>query len=66
MIVDLPNPDQSLLDRYFEAVLIRHTDGRYDLQTARLELSQAFALFARSQPAFREHIQAIIEAGDDA
>jgi hypothetical protein len=66
MTTDLPNPDQNILDRYLEAVLIRHKDGRYDLQTARLELSQAFLLSARNQLALRDHLQAIIDAGDDA
>jgi hypothetical protein len=66
MTSELPDPEQGILDRYFEVVLIRHKDGRYDLQTARLELAQAFALHSRNQSGFRDHLQAIIDAGDDA
>ena len=66
MASDLPNPDQALLNRYFETVLIRYKDGRYDLQMARLELDRTFALSMRSQSALHDHVQAIVDAGDDA
>ena len=55
-----------LLDRYCESVLIRYGEGAYDLHTARAELVEAFTQLARGEPAFRVHIQAVIEAGDEA
>jgi hypothetical protein len=55
-----------LLDRYCECVLIRHTEGVYDLQTARAELVEAFDQLVRGETAFRGHIQSVIEAGDEA
>ena len=55
-----------LLDRYFECVLIRHGEGVYDLHTARLELTEAFDKLSQGEAVFRTHIQAVIEAGDEA
>jgi hypothetical protein len=55
-----------LLDRYFECVLIRHGEGVYDLHTARLELAEAFGKIAEGEAALRTHIQAVVEAGDEA
>ena len=55
-----------LLDRYCECVLIRHAEGVYDLHTARLELAEAFDKLSHGEAEFRTHIQAVIEAGDEA
>jgi hypothetical protein len=65
-MIKLSNDARLLLDRYCECVLIRHAEGTYDLQTARAELVEAFQQLARGEPAFRLHIQAVIEAGDEA
>jgi len=65
-MIKLSDEGQQLLDRYCDCVLIRHAEGAYDLQTARTELVEAFGQFVRGESAFRLHIQAVIEAGDDA
>ncbi len=65
-MIKLSDDARRLLDRYCESVLIRHAEGTYDLHTARTELVEAFAQFARGEPAFREHIQAVVDAGDEA
>jgi len=66
MMTKLSDDSRQLLDRYCDCVLIRHAEGVYDLQTARTELVEAFGQFARGEPAFRLHIQAVIDASDDA
>jgi hypothetical protein len=66
MHIDLTNDDHALMDRYFDCVLIRHSEGVYDLDTARGELAHAFTQVARRDPAFREHMHAVLEAGDEA
>jgi hypothetical protein len=65
-MINLSDEARLLLERYCECVLIRHSEGVYNLQTARSELVEAFASLARGEPAFRLHIQAVIEAGDEA
>jgi len=64
-MIRLSDDVRILLDRYCESVLIRHSEGVYDLQTARTELVEAFEKLGRGEPAFRTHIQAVIEAGDE-
>jgi len=65
-MIKLSDEARLLLDRYCECVLIRHAEGVYDLQTARAELVEAFGQLSRGEPAFRSHIQSVIEAGDEA
>ncbi len=65
-MINLSDEARRLLDRYCECVLIRHAEGVYDLQTARSELVEAFTKMGRGEPALRTHIQAVIEAGDEA
>lgn len=65
-MINLSAEARLLLDRYCECVLIRHAEGTYDLQTARAELVEGFGKLAKGEPAFRTHIQAVIEAGDEA
>ncbi len=65
-MIKLSDDARRLLDRYCESVLIRHAEGTYDLHTARSELVEAFGQFARGEPAFVLHIQAVIDAGDEA
>ena len=65
-MIKLSDGARQLLDRYCDCVLIRHAEGVYDLETARAELVEAFAQFVRGEPAFRLHIQAVIDAADDA
>ena len=66
MHIDMTDDDRELMDRYFDCVLIRHSEGIYDLDTARGELARAFALIARGDPSFRDHVHAVLEAGDEA
>jgi len=65
-MIKLSDDTRALLERYFECVLIRHSDGGYDLQTARAELVEAFSRIGSGEPALRTHILAVIEAGDEA
>ena len=65
-MINLSDDARLLLDRYCECILIRHAEGVYDLHTARLELVEAFGKMGHGEPAFRTHIQAVIEAGDEA
>jgi hypothetical protein len=65
-MIKLSDDARRLLDRYCECVLIRHAEGVYDLHTARAELVEAFGEIVRGEPAFRAHILAVIEAGDEA
>ncbi len=65
-MIKLSENARRLLERSCESVLIRHAEGTYDLHTARAELVEAFAQFARGEPAFVLHIQAVVEAGDEA
>ena len=65
-MIKLSDEARRLLDRYCESVLIRHSEGTYDLQEARAELVEAFSQLCRGEPAFRLHIQGVIEAGDEA
>ena len=65
-MIKLSDEGRLLLDRYCECVLIRHSEGVYDLQTARAELVEAFGHLSGGEPAFRAHIQSVIEAGDEA
>ena len=66
MHIDLTDADRELMDRYFDCVLIRHSEGVYDLDTARGEFAKAFTQVARGDPAFRDHMHAVLEAGDEA
>ena len=65
-MIKLSDEGRLLLDRYCECVLIRHAEGVYDLQTARAELAEAFDQLSGGETAFRNHIQSVIEAGDEA
>ena len=65
-MINLSDEARLLLERYCECVLIRHAEGVYDLHTARMELVEAFGKMGRGEPALRIHIQAVIEAGDEA
>jgi hypothetical protein len=62
----LTDADQILMERYFESVLLRFKDGRYDLIVAVEELAQAFNELAKGAADLREHLLGVIEAGDDA
>ncbi|HUO22317.1 MAG TPA: hypothetical protein VMU59_07355 [Caulobacteraceae bacterium] len=66
MHIDLTSDDLELLDRYFDCVLIRHAEGIYDLDTARGELAQVSKLLSRGDPSFRDHLHAVLDAGDEA
>ena len=65
-MTQLSDDTRQLLERYCECVLIRHAEGGYDLQTARAELVDAFGKLSGGEAAFRDHILAVIEAGDEA
>lgn len=64
MHLNLTGPDRVLLDRYIESVLIRFSDGKYNLRDATQELAGAFTESDRA--AFLDHLRGVIEAGDDA
>ncbi|CAN5597148.1 hypothetical protein BH10PSE4_BH10PSE4_22450 [soil metagenome] len=66
MQIHLTEADHLLLDRYLDCVLLRHSEGVYNLETARAELAEAFTQMTREEPAFRNHMQAILDARDDA
>ena len=66
MTLNLTADDHLLLDRYLDAALIRHGEGVYNLETARAELAEAFKQLAKGEAGFRTHIQAVLDAGDDA
>ncbi|MDB5458369.1 MAG: hypothetical protein JWO72_110 [Caulobacteraceae bacterium] len=66
MHIDLTHADTVLMDRYFESVLLRFRDGKYNLGEATQELAQAFIQMARGDPGFRDHLLGVVEAGDDA
>ena len=54
------------MDRYFDCVLLRYSEGVYTLDTARAELAEAFLQMTRQEPGFRTHMQAVVDARDDA
>jgi len=58
--------DRLLMDRYFDCVLLRYSEGVYNLDTARAELAEAFLQLTRDEPGFRTHMQAVVDARDDA
>lgn len=58
--------DRLLLDRFIESVLLRFSDGKYNLADATEELAQAFTRVARGDPDTLDHLRGIVEAGDDA
>jgi hypothetical protein len=64
-MIKLSDETRLILDRYCDCVLIRYAEGIYDLATARAELAEAFVTLGRGDPAFRTHIVAVIEAGDE-
>jgi hypothetical protein len=66
MAMTLTDADRTLMTRYFESVLIRFKEGRYNLATAAGELAQTFALAAAGQSEFRTQMLGVTEAGDDA
>jgi hypothetical protein len=66
MATHLTQADHLLLDRYLDCVLLRHAEGVYNLETARAELAQAFIQATGEEPAFRSHMQAVLDARDDA
>jgi hypothetical protein len=66
MRTNLTSDDRALLDRYVESVLLRFSDGRYDLAETTQELSEAFARVARGEPDYLDHMRGMVEAGDDA
>ncbi|WP_421933359.1 hypothetical protein [Phenylobacterium sp.] len=61
---NLTGPDRVLLDRYIESVLLRFSDGKYNLLEATQELGQAFTQASREE--FLAHLRGVVEAGDDA
>jgi len=66
MRTNFDGEDRTILIRYVESVLLRYSDGRYSLQNATEELTQAFTGVARNQPDLLEHMLGLVEAGDDA
>lgn len=61
---NLTGPDRVLLDRYIESVLLRFSDGKYNLREATQELAQAFTQTSREE--MLTHMLGVVEAGDDA
>ncbi len=66
MRIDLTAADRVLMDRYFESVLLRFRDDKYNLLETTQELALAFTQMANGEPAFRDHMLGVVEAGDDA
>ena len=66
MATSLNAADRLLMDRYFDCVLLRYSEGVYDLDTARAELAEAFLQMTREESDFRTHMQAVVDARDDA
>ncbi|MDB5455955.1 MAG: hypothetical protein JWP92_1540 [Caulobacter sp.] len=66
MAIQLNGADHLLMDRYFDCVLLRYSEGVYDLETARAELAQAFIQMTNGEPGFRTHMQSVLDARDDA
>jgi hypothetical protein len=66
MQTHLTDADHALMDRYFRSVLIRFKAGTCDLMESTEELAQAFTQMAREEPAFRDHMLGVVEAGDEA
>ncbi len=61
---NLTGPDRILLDRYIESVLLRFSDGKYNLLEATQELAQTFTQASREE--MLSHMLGVVEAGDDA
>ena len=66
MHTNLTGDDRVLLDRYIESVLLRFSDGKFNLGETTEELAQAFVRVARADPETIEHMRGFVEAGDDA
>lgn len=66
MNIILNGPDRALLDRYLESVLLRFSDGKYNLLDATQELALAFTRLANDEPDVLAHMRGVVEAGDDA
>jgi hypothetical protein len=66
MRTNLTGDDRVLLDRYVESILLRFSDGKYNLAEATQELGEAFARVARGEPDYLDHMRGMVEAGDDA
>ena len=66
MNITLDGSDRVLLDRYLESVLLRFSDGKYNLLEATQELALAFTQSANGMPAVLAHMRGVVEAGDDA
>ena len=61
---NLTGPDRVLLDRYIESVLLRFSDGKYNLLEATQELAQTMTQASRED--MLSHMLGVVEAGDDA
>ena len=66
MRTNLTGDDRVLLNRYIESVLLRFSDGKYNLLETTEELAQAFSRVAQGEPNALEHMRGVVEAGDDA
>lgn len=66
MRTNFTGDDRILLDRFIESVLLRFSDGKYNLADATEELAQAFTRVAGGEPDALDHMRGVIEAGDDA
>jgi hypothetical protein len=66
MRTNLAGDDRVLLNRYIESVLLRFSDGKYNLLQATEELEQMFRRVAQGEADFLEHMRGLVEAGDDA
>lgn len=64
MRTSLTGDERILLDRYIESVLLRFSDGKYNLREATQELAQAFTQASREE--MLTHMLGVVEAGDDA
>jgi hypothetical protein len=66
MRTHLTGEDRVLLDRYIESVLLRFSDGKFNLGETTEELAQAFVRIAQGDPDSLDHMRGLVEAGDDA
>ena len=66
MRTNLTGEDRVLLDRYIESVLLRFSDGKFNLGETTEELAQAFVRVAHGEPDCLDHMRGVVEAGDDA
>ncbi|MDI1365514.1 MAG: hypothetical protein PSX79_11720 [bacterium] len=66
MRTNLTGEDRVLLDRYIESVLLRFSDGKFNLGETTEELAQAFVRIAQGDADCLDHMRGLVEAGDDA